>query len=73
MGLQHMSMAPLPSSKTFPVNKCPRYDSKLSDGEAPVQELWGVWNALSLSLLLGPLWPREIVPVGVTSMGQREL
>ena len=28
-----------------PVNECPGYDTKQSDGETPViQELWGMWN-----------------------------
>ena len=37
---------------------CPGYDTKLSDGEAPViQELWGMWSTLLLPSLPGPLWP----------------
>ena len=31
------------------------YDTKPSDGEASVLELWGIWNTPSLPLLLGPL------------------
>ena len=36
-------------------NKCPEYDTKQSDGEAPVLELWRMWSTPSLLLLLGPL------------------
>ena len=43
-------------------NECPGYNTKQSDGEAPViLELWGIWSTLSLPLLPGPLWP-EVVP-----------
>ena len=36
----------------------PEYDTKQSDGEAPVMlELWGMWSTLSLPLLPGLLWP----------------
>ena len=46
-----------------PPNECPRYDTKQSNGEAPVMlELWGMWNTLSLPLLLGPLWPGVVAP-----------
>ena len=40
-----------------------------SDGE----ELWGVSNISSLSLLLGPLGPKVVIPVKVLSMGQMGL
>ena len=41
-----------------PTNKCPEYDTKQSDGEAPVMlELWGMQNTLSLPSLPGSLWP----------------
>ena len=34
-----------------PPNRCPGYDMKQSDGEAPVMlELWGVWSTTSLLL-----------------------
>ena len=34
------------------LNKCPRYDTKQSDDEAPVMlELWGMWSIPSLPLL----------------------
>ena len=43
--------------KTSP-NKCPRYDTKQYDGEAPViLELWGIWSIPLLPLLSGTLWP----------------
>ena len=54
-------------------NECPGYDTKPSDGEAPVLEPWGMWNTYSLPLFLGPLWPGVVVPVRVPSMGQIEL
>ena len=55
-------------------NKCPRYDTKQSDGEASViLELWGIWSTLSLPLLPAPLWPGVIAPDRVLSKGQIEL
>ena len=36
-------------------NVCPEYDTKLSDGGAPVLELWGIWSIPPLSLLPDPL------------------
>ena len=45
-------------------NKYPGYDTKQSDGEAPVmQELWGMRNNPSLASLPGPLRPEVVVPV----------
>ena len=39
------------------------YDTKQSDGEAPVmQELWGMCNTPSLPLLLGSLLPGVVAP-----------
>ena len=32
-------------------NECTRYDTKLSDGKAPVLELSGMWSTPSLRLL----------------------
>ena len=32
-----------------------------------------IWSILSLSLLLGPLWPGVVIPVRVLSMNQRDL
>ena len=57
-----------------PANECPGYDSKQSDGEAPVMlELWGIWSTPLLLLLPGPLWPAVVAPDSVLSMGQIEL
>ena len=44
-------------------NECSGYDIKPSDGEAPVMlEIWEIWSTLSLTLHLGPLWPKVVVP-----------
>ena len=52
------------SGVRFP-NKCPRYDTKQSDGEDPVLlELWGMQSTPSL--------PRVVAPDKVLSMGQTE-
>ena len=32
------------------LNEYPGYNAKQSDGEAPVLELWGMWNTFSLPL-----------------------
>ena len=57
-----------------PQNECPRYDTKQSDGEAPViLELWGMWSTHSLLSLLGSFWPGMVAPDNVPSMGQIEL
>ena len=37
-----------------PPNECHGYGIKLSDGEAQVLELWGMWSIPSLQLLPGP-------------------
>ena len=37
------------------ISKCPGYDTKQSDGEAPILELWGMWSTPSLSLFPSPL------------------
>ena len=56
----------------FPLNKCPKYDTKQFDGEATVMlELWGMQS--TSSLLPGPLWPRVGASDRVLSMGQIEL
>ena len=44
-------------------NRCPGYDVKPSDGEAPVLELWGMWSTPSLLLLPCPLWTRVPAPM----------
>ena len=57
-----------------PPNKCPRYDTKQSDGEVPLTlDLWEMWSTPSLPSLLGPLWLRMVAPDRVLSMGQKEL
>ena len=51
-------------------NECPGYDTKQSDGEAPVMlALKGIWSTPLLPSLLGPLWPRVVAPDRVLSMG----
>ena len=54
LGLWNMATASLQRGKTLP-NEYPGYDTKLSDGEAPVQELWEMWSTSSLPLLPVPL------------------
>ena len=46
------------------------YDTKQSDGEAPVMlKLWGMQSTPSLLFLPGPLWPGVVAPDRVLSMG----
>ena len=55
-------------------NECPGFDTKQSDGEAPVMlELWGMWSTSSLPSLIGPLCLGMVAPDRVLSMGQIEL
>ena len=55
-------------------NECPSYDTKQSDGEAPVMlEFWGMWMTPSLPLLLGPLWAGVVAPDRALSIGQIEV
>ena len=56
-----------------PTKKCPRYDIKQSDGEAPVFELCGMQSTPSLPLLPVPLWLQVVAPDRVLFMGQIEL
>ena len=58
---------------SLPTNKYPGYDTKPSDDEPSVLEFWEMWNISSLTLLLGPLWPRVVAPVRVPSLGQIKL
>ena len=44
-------------------------DTKSSDGEISVLELWGMLSTSSLPLVLGSLCP-EVLPVKVPSMGR---
>ena len=55
-------------------NEYPRYDTKQSDGEAPViLELLGIQNIPSLPLLPGPFWPEVVAPDRILSVGQTDL
>ena len=49
------------------------YDSKQSDGKAPVLKIWGMRSTPSLPLLSCPLWPGVLAPDWVLPMGQIEL
>ena len=51
-------------------NKCPEYDTKLSNSEAPVLELWRMGSTPSLPLLPSPLWPGVAVTVRVPSIAK---
>ena len=52
-------------------NAWPGYDTKQSDGEAPVMlELWGIRSTPLLPLFPGSLRPRVVAPDKVLSMGQ---
>ena len=37
------------------LSECPGYDSKPSDGESPALEIWEIWSAPPLLLILSPL------------------
>ena len=53
-----------------PPNECSGYDTKHSDGEAPVMlELWGMQSTPSLPFLPGSPWPGIVAPDRVQSMG----
>ena len=57
-------------------NECPGYDTKQSDGEAPVMlELWVMLWVIcpALPSLPDPLWPGVVVPDRVLSIDQIEL
>ena len=59
---------------TIHSNKCPRYYTDQSDGEASVMiELWGMQSNSSVLLLPGPFWPGVVAPDWVLFMGQIEL
>ena len=56
-GLQNIPTASLQRGKTS-ANGCPDYDTKQSDGEAPVMlELWGMQSTSLWPSLLSLLWP----------------
>ena len=53
---------------------CPGYDTKKSDGEAPVMlYLWGMQSTPLLPSLPGPLLPDVVAPDRILSMGQTEV
>ena len=55
-------------------NETPRYDSKQSDGEAPVKlELWEMRSTPSLTSLPGLLWPVKVTPDSILSIAQIKL
>ena len=55
-------------------NECPRYDTKRSDGEAPVMlELWGMRSTPSLPSLPGPLWLGVVAPDRVYGFNRTKL
>ena len=57
--------------RPLPLNKCPEYDIKPFDGEAPVMlELWWMWSTLSLPSLLGLLLLGVVAHDRILSMGQ---
>ena len=66
-----MPTAFLQRGKTPLLNKCPRYDTKQSDGEASILELWGMWSTPSLPLLQGS--PGTVAHDRDLSVGQVEL
>ena len=71
--LQNTPTAPLQRGKTLP-NKCLGYDTKQSDGEAPVMlGIWGIRCTPSLPSLLGSLWVGVVAPDRVLSIGHIEL
>ena len=57
-----------------PTNKYSVYDTKQSNGDAPIMlELWEMRNTHLLPSVLGPLMPGVVTPDRVLSMGQIEL
>ena len=54
-------------------NEYPGYNTKQSDDEAPVMELWAMWCIPSLPLFSGPLWHEVVAPDRILSMCQIEL
>ena len=47
--------------RPHPPIRSPGYETKQSDSEVLVQELWGMWSTLSLPLLIGLLCSGEVV------------
>ena len=57
-----------------PPYKFPGYETKQSDGEAPLMvELWGLRSNPSVQSLPSPLWPGVVASDRVRSIGQVEL
>ena len=57
-----------------PINKCPGYDTKQTDGEAlEMLELWRMQSTPSLPSLPGPLWLGVVALESVLSMSQIEV
>ena len=72
--LWNIPTASLQRDKTPPTNMFLLYNIKQYDGEAPVMlELWGILSTPSLPSLPGLLWPGEVAPDRILSMGQIEL
>ena len=70
VGAVNTTTVPLKSGKILP-NECPRYDTKQSDGDAPVMlEIWGVWSTPLLPSLPGRLWPGVVARERFLSMVQ---
>ena len=67
LGLWNTPTAFLQRGKTPP--KCPEYEIKQSDGEAPVMELCEMWSIPSLSLVSGLLRLGVVEPGRVLSIG----
>ena len=62
----------LQKDKTHP-NKCPEYDTKPSDSEAPVLDLWEMRSTSLLPSLPGSHRPEVVAPDRVLSMSQIDL
>ena len=75
LGLQNNLTAFLQRSMTpYHPYEYSGYDTKQSDGEALIMlELWVMESTASLPSLPGLLWPGEVAPDRVLSMGQIEL
>ena len=67
LGMENIPSAFLQRGKTSP-NECHGYDTKQSDGEAPVMQ-----NTSSLPPIPGPHCPRMVAPNKVQSVDQVEL
>ena len=62
------------SAEGYDALKCPGFDTKQSDGEAPIMlERWGMRTIPLLSSLSCPLLLGVVAPERVLSMGQIEV